>query len=205
MIIQSLIAMRTSLFRLSGMTPLDFVTHELRAEGLAVMPIEDYLSVSVNLPYVAINVILDGKGFYEHLFEIHIEESIGAPHIDVTDRHIGAVPDVFVPGVVLGVKRQLEVYSASLSALTKDPRHAAEIGLQAGARLEGKRVEGKRTRARKIIEAAGKEGIPASELARTLNMAMPKVRGVVYRLGPQYQFEQKGNVLMVKYVGRAKE
>lgn len=202
-IINSLMSMWKSLFRMSGKSLLDYMAHQLRTEGLSVTVEKDYLSVAVNLPYISINVIPDGPG----MFELHIEETVGGPYATVTDKHIGPVPDAFVPGVVIGLKTQLEEFSVSLSAITSDPHKAAELGLNAAGRLEGSRLEGKRTRARNLIRSAGPEGMPAEELCSELNVSLQKMRLIVSQLnraGKRFAIEQGDDEkLMVRDIRKA--
>jgi hypothetical protein len=195
-IINSLISMRATQWRVSGKSPLDFMAHELRAEGLAVTVDEDYISVAVNLPYMSIHVIPDGP----NMFELHIEESVGGPFArDHADQHIGPVPEALVKGAVIGIKGQLESFSVSLSAITKDPRKAAEIAMRVSG---GTREKGKKVQAWQLIQAAGTEGIPAEELCKRLNVTLVKMRAIVGRLGQRYIIEQKNGKLMVRFVGR---
>lgn len=204
MIINSLISMRKSLFRMSGKSPLDFMAHELRAEGMAATVERDYISVAVNLPYISINVIPASPGH----FELHIEETVGGPFATVTDKHLGPVPDAFVPGVVQGLKAQLESFSRSLSAITNDPRKAAELGIAAAGRMEHRRLEGKRSKARAMIRNAGAEGIPAADICNELDITLQKLRLIVSQLNkPEQRFilELRGEMLIVRDNRKANE
>lgn len=176
------------------------MAHELRAEGLTVTPEEDYLSVAINLPHITINVIPDGPG----LFELHIVESVGRPHTNMTDKHIGPMPDAFVIGAVMGIKYQLEAYSVALSAITNDPRKAAEMGMRAAGNADRSNVESKKSKAWHIIRDAGPEGIPADQLRRMLGVTLPRMRLIVRHLGERFVIEPKDGVLMVRYKGGPK-
>jgi hypothetical protein len=199
-IINSLISLRTSRLRMSGKGPLEYIAHELRAEGVTVSPTEDFLTVAVNLPYLTINIIPDGSDS----FQLHIEESVGGPSAAITDKHIGPVPDAFVIGVVLGLKSQLEDFSSSLSAIQKNPRKAAAMGDNAAGRMDNAQMESKKTKAWHIVKGAGPEGIAAEELCRQLDVSLVKMRVIVGRLGRRFVIVRRDGELFVRYITKTK-